>query len=76
MYPIHMEMFPTPMITDEISRKRCNDDAQDEPIKTFRLSPVPMDVDDLHPMDIDIVIRPPFVFLPIPQLIRCDHHIN
>jgi len=69
-----MEMFPTPMIIDEPSKKRCNDDAQDEPIKTFRLSPVPMDVDD-DLMDI-IVMRPPFVFLPIPQLIRCDHHIN
>ena len=91
MYPIttdtqNMEFFPTPMITDELlSNKRRIETTQDEQdeqdegeIKSFRISPVPMDIDEIimDSMDLDIIVREPFVFLPIPQLIRSDRHIN
>jgi hypothetical protein len=54
------------------------------PTKRAKIEPVAMDVDtrykrkaevldepiELTPMEIDV--RPPFIFYPIPRLIRCD----
>jgi len=75
-----MEIFPTPMITDELLSNKRRIETQDElqePIKSFRISPVPMELDEIFDsMELDIIVREPFVFFPIPQLIRSDRHIN
>jgi len=59
-------MFPTPMIIDGYKRKRERDltlrPDRELPVAKFMcVEPEPMDVDEE---------REPFVFLPIPQLIR------
>jgi hypothetical protein len=64
-------MFPTPMITDGNNKKRGRDltlrpDRELPVAKLMCVEPVPMDVEP-EPME----ERAPFVFLPIPQLIRC-----
>jgi len=61
-------MFPTPMIIDGDNKKR----GRDLTLRPDRELPVAklMCVEP-EPMDVDVEERAPFVFLPIPQLIRC-----
>ena len=60
-------MFPTPMIIDGYTRKR----ERELTLRPDRELPVAkiMCVEP-EPMDVDVEERAPFVFLPIPQLIR------
>lgn len=64
---IDCEMFPTPMIIDGDNKKRGRElklrpDRELPVAKIMCVEPVPMDV--------DVEERAPFVFFPMPQLIR------
>ena len=66
MIDFDCEMFPTPMIIDGCNKKRERDltlPDRELPVAKFMCV-------ELEPMDIEEEEREPFVFLPIPLLIR------
>ena len=75
MYRLITIMFPTPMITDD-NLIRHNKRSREMTLRPEQgMPPTKFICASCVPMDVDVPEIEPFVFLPIPQLIRSDVHV-